>query len=82
MEGPVPIRDLLGDWPIDRPRNWIELVNRPQTQSELEAIQTAGKRGRPLGSDTWVQGVARRYGLQATLQDRGRQTGWRKAKAG
>ena len=81
LHGPDPIRNLLTDWPIDRPRNWIDLANRPQTDAELEAIRASGKRGRPLGSDSWVRDVAARYALETTLRDRGRQPGWRKAKA-
>jgi putative transposase len=78
--GPEPVRKLLSDWPIERPGNWIELVNRPQTDRELDAIRTARKRGRPLGSDPWVRSLTARYDLQSTLRDRGRQKGWRKAK--
>lgn len=80
LHGPEPIRNLLSEWPIDRPRNWIDLVNRPQSEAEMEAIQTCVKRGRPLGSDTWVHDIAARFDLQSTLRERGRQLGWRKAK--
>ena len=75
LHGPEPIRDLLSDWPIDRPRNWVQLVNRPQTDAEVEAIQTAGRRGRPLGSNAWVAQVVSQYGLQSTLRPRGGQPG-------
>jgi len=80
LHGPEPIRELVSEWPVERPRNWIDLVNRPQTGAELEAIQTCGKRARPLGSDSWVTEVATRYDMQSTLRERGRQPGWRKAK--
>lgn len=81
LHGPAPIRKLIADWPVERPRNWVELVNQPQTAAEMEAIQTATRRGRPLGGGPWVQRVAARHGLQSTLRQRGRQKGWRKTTA-
>ena len=32
------------------PRNWLEHVNQPLTDSELTAIRKAVNRGQPLGS--------------------------------
>jgi putative transposase len=78
LHGPQEIRNLLSDWPIAKPGNWTEMVNRPQTQKELEAIRTASKRGRPLGSEAWIAAAVRKYDLQSTLRKRGRQKGWRK----
>lgn len=62
----------LSAWPVDVPRNWIQLVNRPQTKDELEALQTATRRGRPLGDENWVRKTAERMELESTLQPRGR----------
>jgi REP-associated tyrosine transposase len=76
--GPEPLRNLLCDWPMSRPRNWVEQVNRPQNPKELAAISTALERGRPLGDESWVATTASRHGLQSTLRPRGRQPGWRK----
>lgn len=81
LHGPEKMRGLLSDRPIDRPRNWTALVNQPQTDAEVEAIQTATNRGRPFGADSWVKSMATRHNLQSTLHSRGRQVGWRKAKA-
>jgi putative transposase len=80
--GPDEMRELLSDWPIDRPRNWIERVNRPQTAAEEEMIRMSRRRGRPLGDNRWVDMMAKRHGLQSTLRERGRQLGWRKEKEG
>jgi putative transposase len=43
----------LRPWPVPRPADWLELVNRPQTASDLEAIRTAIRRGTPFGTGTW-----------------------------
>jgi putative transposase len=81
MNGPTEIGNLLSDWPIERPKNWIEQVNRPQSEEEEEAIRTANHRGRPLGGEAWLQRTIARHDLQTTLRPRGRQIGWRKVNS-
>lgn len=65
----------LSDWPIDRPRDWVARVNRPQTAAELEALRTSVQRGRPFGDESWVRRMAKRFGLESTLRPRGRPKG-------
>ena len=77
--GAVKIRGCLadlvllpGDWPAARPRNWLALVNRPQSPKELEALRRCVSKGKPYGSGEWEIRVARRLGLEHTLRSRGR----------
>ena len=72
------ISELLTDWPIERPRNWLQQVNRLQMPEEVEAIATSLQRSRPFGDETWIKSMVNRHGLQSTLRPRGRQPGWRK----
>lgn len=65
----------LGAWPVDRPRNWVERVNRPETAAELEALRTSAQRGRPFGGGPWIARTAKRLGLESTLRERGRPKG-------
>jgi len=53
----------------------VARVNRPQTASELEALRVSVQRGRPFGEDGWVQRMAKRFGMDATLRPRGRPRG-------
>ena len=46
---------LLSAWPIERPRNWLEYVNRPQTPAEVDALRRCVQRGTPCGSDLWMR---------------------------
>ena len=71
----VPPRWLLpmDRWPVESPGNWSEHVNRPQTETELAAIQTCVKRGRPYGDDRWQTRTAAKLGLESTLRPRGQQ---------
>jgi len=62
----------LSDWPEPRPRDWLSLVNQPQTEAELEAIRRSVARSQPYGSDDWVRKTACALGLESTLRARGR----------
>ena len=67
--------DLLSDWPVKRPQRWREMVNRPQSQTELEALRRCVQRGRPYGDQRWVKRAAKRYDLETTLRPLGRPKG-------
>jgi putative transposase len=72
LHGPAELRRVLSDWPVDRPRNWVARVNEPLTAREIERVRTSIARNRPLGSDQWVQRIAKRHGLEHTLRSEGR----------
>ncbi len=69
------LRAFLSDWPVDRPRNWVGFVNRPETGTELDALRTSVQRGRPFGDEPWQQRIAKRLDLESTLRPRGRPKG-------
>lgn len=62
----------LHEWPVDRPRNWRQIVNKPMTAAEEEALRVCITRGRPLGNEAWQRRTAARLGLETTLRPRGR----------
>ncbi len=62
----------LTEWPVERPRQWLLQVNRPQPKGELEALQTSVQRGRPFGAKLWQAMTAESLGLESTFQPRGR----------
>ena len=62
----------LHPWPVPYPRNWLTRVEKPQTEAELAALRQCVVRGRPYGSETWVEGVVERLGLQSSVRPRGR----------
>ncbi len=70
-------KPILADWPVDRPRPWLRLVNEPQPKAEIDALHHSVQRGRPFGSAIWAKQAATRLGLESTLRSRGRP---RKAK--
>ena len=71
--GPIPLAPWPAPGPSERHSNqWIEWVNRPQTEGELARLRMCAVRGQPFGDDCWVQEVAARLDLVATLRPRGR----------
>ena len=71
--GDAESRLILSEWPVPRPRQWRTHVNKPQTESELEAIRRSVQRGTPYGSTKWLtQSAAARLQLEHTLRTRGR----------
>jgi putative transposase len=71
-QGNETLKDILSDWPLDRPRNWAALVNAPMTKKEAEGFQLCIARNRPYGNETWQNRQARRLGLLHTMRGEGR----------
>ncbi len=65
-------RELLCDWPLDRPRNWSKLLEEKLPDTEAQRLRTSIQRGRPYGSEQWTRAAAQRLNLQSTLRPRGR----------
>ena len=59
---------------VPRPANWLEWVNQPQSQEEVDAIRNSIARGTPLGQEQWTREIADTLDLQSTLRPRGRPT--------
>jgi len=53
-------------------RLWVEHVNQPQHEAEIQAIAESIRRGRPYGGEEWQSKVTRQLSLEHTFRDRGR----------
>jgi hypothetical protein len=51
-------------------------MNLPRSQGEEKMIKDSTARNRPLGSDPWVQRLAKQLRLHQALRPRGRPLGW------
>ena len=67
-----PSFPLLAGWPLPRPVDWLEIVNQPQSEEELQALRRSVTRSCPFGDEAWVATTASRLGLDSTLRRRGR----------
>ena len=65
----------LSEWPVERLRNWVAWVNRPEPAAELEELRCSAQRGRPFGNEAWVVRMAKRLGLESALRPPGRPKG-------
>jgi putative transposase len=70
--GTAEEKALLADSPVPLGRQWLEHVNRPQSEAELEAVRRSVQRGQPFGGQAWKLKVARQLGLEHTFRPRGR----------
>ena len=61
---------LIGtdEWPVRPPRNWRAVVNRPESEAELEAVRRSVNRGAPYGESSWQNRTARRLQLESSLR--------------
>ena len=48
----------LAEWPVARPPDWVERVNRPMPGSEEDAMRRSIGRNRPLGQAVWQSATA------------------------
>ncbi len=62
----------LARWPLRRPADWIERVNRGLERGTLVELRECVERGRPWGESSWVRQTAERLGLTYTLRGPGR----------
>ncbi len=70
--GPESAVIPLAEPPVPLGRKWVERVNRPQTEAEVQAIAESIRRGRPYGSDAWQRKAAGQLHLESTFRPRGR----------
>jgi len=49
--------DLLSDWPLPRPRSWLQYVNQAQSEAELQAISSQ----RRARTTVWRRGLEPRH---------------------
>ena len=65
-------RLALCEWPVDRPADWLQWVNTPETPDELEALRRSCRRGSPYGGEAWATEASRRLGIEPSLRPLGR----------
>lgn len=58
--------------PVTQPHPWLNWVNEPMTDTEVQRIRPSVNRNVPFGSDVWTAVTAERLGLDASLRPIGR----------
>ncbi len=63
---------LLDRLPVELPGDWDRVVQSRWKDEELKRVRDCLIRGRPFGTDRWVDQTAEKLGLGFTLRNRGR----------
>jgi putative transposase len=58
--------------PVTRPQPWLNWVNEPMTDMEIQRIRRSVNRNAPFGSEAWTVITAELLGLDASLRPIGR----------
>ncbi len=66
--GSLDEKALLSEWPLEIPKDWVERVNRPDNDKELQALRCSVQRGRPYGTTEWQRRIAKRLGLESAYR--------------
>lgn len=62
----------LHAWPLTLPTQWLQYVNRAETEKELAALRRCVARGAPFGDESWQAQTAQALGLESSLRRPGR----------
>ena len=68
-------KDLLDEWPIDMPKDYIHLINIKENEKEkkeLDSLRYSVNKGKPYGSNAWVNRMIDNFNLRSTLRSPGR----------
>ncbi len=65
-------KSLLAPWPVEKPEDYLALLNEPQSEEEEKAIRKSVVRNSPYGKSGWVREMVKKFNLESTLRPRGR----------
>jgi hypothetical protein len=66
------IKDIIDNPPIYLPKNWNEFINEKENKINLDIIRNCINRQAPLGEKNWQEKIVKKYGLESTINPRGR----------
>ncbi len=81
-KGTAKHKKLLSPWPVVKPRNYLDWLNKAQSQEEEEALERSEMKNIPYGETTWVDKMVKKFKLEQTLRGTGRPNGSRSRKYG
>jgi putative transposase len=63
---------FLSEWPLRLPPNWLDIVNEPLNDAELDGVRDAVAFGWPYGDVEWTREMAQTFALRRALRTIGR----------
>lgn len=58
--------------PVAKPGNWQEIVDKPHSQEEIDALRQCSAKNAPFGAECWTRRTAEVLGLSSSLRPPGR----------
>ena len=65
-------RQLLSEWPVPITGNYYTYLNQSEEETTIEHLRNSVNRGKPFGSEGWIEKTAEELKLRSTLNSRGR----------
>jgi len=65
-------KKFLSSNSVEWPSTYMKEINKPFTDGQLKIIRTSVNRGKPLGNDSWVSRIIKKFKLESTDRRRGR----------
>lgn len=70
--GTPTAQKLLSPWPSPAPKNYLDILNIPQTQTEEDTVERSVDKNIPYGTESWQHAMVKKYGLEQTMRGVGR----------
>lgn len=70
--GTTKQKKLISTWPIQKPKDYLSLLNKPQSEFEEDIIERSIKRSSPFGEDSWIKRIVKKFNLESTINSIGR----------
>jgi putative transposase len=70
--GTVKQKKIISSWPVQKPKDYLSLLNNPQSEIEENLIEKSIKRSSPFGGDSWVKRIINKFNLGSTINSVGR----------
>ena len=64
-------KKILSSWPISIPDNYLEYLNETQDEEEVNIIRKSIIKNIPLGSDSWISKIVKKFGIEQSLKEVG-----------
>lgn len=65
-------KSLLSEWPVPITKDYITFLNQKDKEDMLVNLRQSTNRGKPFGSENWIEKIAEKLKLKSTLNPRGR----------
>jgi len=65
-------KELLSEWPIVIPQNYLATLNESQTKEEENILERSIQKSAPFGEFNWTNKIVKKFGLEQTLKSVGR----------